>query len=29
MNKYVYDKKVRFEKSENGENRVAVSSVYE
>ncbi len=29
MNKYVYDKKVRFEKSENGENRVAVSSVYD
>lgn len=29
MNKYVKDKKVRFEKIENGENRVAVSSVYD
>ena len=29
MNKYVYDKKVRFEKSENGGNRVTISSVYD
>ena len=29
MNKYVKDKKVRFEKIENGENRVILSSVYE